>query len=267
MTTQQESRRPGTQVLETFIDAISWNEATERLLGWASSNQPRGVCLCNVHSAVTALDDQQLAAALRKADMVLADGAPIAWVMRRKGYNNQTRIAGPDLMWRLCESAERHGVGAFLFGSTPETLDRLQSNIKKRFPDLDVRGSLSPRFGAWTEEEEQTYIDTINATAAGLVFVGLGCPRQEIWMARQQEQKRVSGVLIGVGAAFDFHAGTVKRAPLIYQQLGLEWLYRLLAEPRRLWRRYLITNTRFLLNLPGTLSRSRTVRNATTDRD
>ena len=244
MTSQQPQIRPGTRVLQSFIDATDQHQAVERILNWGAGRQSRTVCLCNVHSAVTALDDPRLAKALESSDMVLPDGAPVAWVMRRKGHPDQRRIAGPDLMWALCQAAEARGPGVFLFGSTPETLDLLESNLRQHFPGLDIRGTLSPRFGDWTEEEAQSYIETINGSGAGLIFVGLGCPKQEIWMAANKE--RINGVLLGVGAAFDFHAGVVERAPLIFQRLGLEWLHRLLSEPRRLWRRYLVTNSRFL---------------------
>jgi len=232
-------------VLESSIDVIGWQDAIDQLLAWGHACESRTVCLCNVHSAVTALDDSALASALEQADLVLADGAPIAWTMRRKGCLAQPRIAGPDLMWRLCEAAQTSGPAVFLFGSTPETLERLKACLTAQFPRLDIRGGLSPRFGEWTDEEEQSYIDTINGSGAGLIFVGLGCPRQEIWMARNRD--RINGVLLGVGAAFDFHAGTVKRAPAPIQRLGLEWLHRLLNEPRRLWKRYLVTNTKFLV--------------------
>lgn len=183
--------------------------------------------------------------------MVLPDGAPVAWTMRRKGYKDQTRIAGPDLMWKLCEAAARNAVPVFLFGSKPETLSALDAHLKHSFPKLDIRGSLSPRFGQWTDEEEAGYIDTIIQSGARIVFVGLGCPKQEIWMSNTKH--RIDGVLLGVGAAFDFHAGIIKRAPLFYQRMGLEWAHRLTSDPLRLWKRYLFTNSRFLLHLPATL--------------
>lgn len=239
--------RNGTHVLERFIDALDWYQATRTILEWANHHKHKYVCLCNVHSAVTALDDPSLSRALSQADMVLPDGAPIAWVMRRKGFPKQTRIAGPDLMWRLCNQAQNSGTSIFLFGSKPETLYRLENNLQEAFPRLKIAGSLSPRFGEWSPDEERNYITAINDSGAGLIFVGLGCPRQEIWMADNRE--RIRGVLLGVGAAFDFHAGTVQRAPKIFQALGLEWLHRLLSEPKRLWRRYLYSNSKFIYYL------------------
>ncbi|MDA3868646.1 MAG: WecB/TagA/CpsF family glycosyltransferase [Gammaproteobacteria bacterium] len=238
-------KREGTDVIGTFIDALDLPAAIESITVWAESHQSRTVCLCNVHSSVTARSDQKLAHALSLSDMVLPDGAPVAWVMRKSGYSMQRRIAGPDLMIRLCEDLQKKDISIFLFGSSQNTLDKLESNLHLLFPGLQLAGSLSPKYGDWSNEEEQKYIDTINASGAGIIFIGLGCPKQEIWMVKNRE--RINGVMLGVGAAFDFHAGTVKRAPEIYQQFGLEWLHRLLSEPRRLWKRYLLTNTLFII--------------------
>lgn len=237
--------REGSPVLGTFIDAGDWNTLLSRIQVWADNHEHRTVCLCNVHSAVTARDDHTLAASLASSDIVLPDGAPIAWTLRRKGFPHQARIAGPDLMLRLCADLERTGTGVFLFGSTEGTLGQLESQLRNLFPGLNVRGTLSPEFGDWSETLENEYVEKINESGAGVIFVGLGCPRQEIWMARRKAD--INGVMLGVGAAFDFHAGTIKRAPQWMQRFGIEWLHRLLSEPRRLWKRYLVTNTKFIL--------------------
>ena len=147
-------------------------------------------------------------------------------------------------MAKLCDNIENADLGVFLFGSTSETLQKLEQYLNSNFPNLALKGTLSPKYGDWSTEDELNYIKTINDSGAGIVFIGLGCPKQEIWMAKNRE--KINGVMLGVGAAFDFHAGTIKRAPLIMQQLGLEWLHRLLSEPGRLWKRYFITNTRFI---------------------
>lgn len=211
---------------------------------WASQHASRTVCLCNVHSAVTARDEPALANALASSDMILPDGAPIAWTLRRKGFPKQTRIAGPDLMLHICTAVEGTEIGVFLFGSSEETLGKLEVQLRRQFPGLDIRGARSPKFGDWPEALEDSYIEEINQSGAGIIFVGLGCPRQEIWMSRRKVD--IQGVMLGVGAAFDFHAGTIKRAPEWAQRLGLEWLHRLLSEPRRLWKRYFVTNSKFL---------------------
>lgn len=239
-----EMNRIGNTVIETFIDALDWNECIEKITEWGDARKSRTVCLCNVHSAVTATVDDALANALANSDMVLPDGAPIAWALRRKGNKNQPRIAGPDLMQALCNKLQKSGSQIFLFGASAETLDKLATNLNTLYPALKIAGKSSPKYGHWTHNEEESYVSEINNSGAGIIFVGLGCPKQEIWMINNRE--KIKGVMLGVGAAFDFHADTVKRAPKIYQRLGLEWLHRLLSEPKRLWKRYFITNSRFI---------------------
>ncbi|RRQ21643.1 WecB/TagA/CpsF family glycosyltransferase [Thiohalobacter thiocyanaticus] len=238
------SSRRGDRVAGTFVDAADWSDLLAKIHLWALNRESRSVCLCNVHSAVTARENSGLAEALDSSDMVLPDGAPIAWTLRHKGFPGQTRIAGPDLMLKLCTELEHTGIGVFLFGSTDVTLQKLRAQLLKRFPDLEIRGILSPEFGNWSMALENNYIEEINKSGAGVIFVGLGCPRQEIWMSHRKSDIR--GVMLGVGAAFDFHAETIKRAPKWLQKFGLEWLHRLLSEPQRLWKRYLITNTKFI---------------------
>jgi N-acetylglucosaminyldiphosphoundecaprenol N-acetyl-beta-D-mannosaminyltransferase len=148
-------------------------------------------------------------------------------------------------MWKYCALAAHRGESIYLYGGEPETLGTLQRRLVQEFPGLRVAGAYSPPFRTLTAAEDATAVASINASGAGTVWVSLGCPKQETWMAAHRG--RVNAVMIGVGAAFDYHAGTVRRAPLPVQRLGLEWLYRLISEPRRLWRRYLITNTLFVL--------------------
>ena len=237
-------QRVGAHVLGTFIDALNWDSVIRTILDWGVHQRSSTVSFCNVHSAVTAIDDKALANALRASEMVLPDGAPIAWLLRRRGFKQQTRIAGPDLMLKLCDALQHTSTGVFLFGSSENTLQLLQENLEHQFPKLKIVGALSPRFGDWTREEESQYIDVIRESGAGIVFIGLGCPKQEIWMTKRSRE--LPGVLLGVGAAFDFHAGTTPRAPQFMRKTGLEWLHRLASEPKRLWRRYLVTNSYFL---------------------
>jgi N-acetylglucosaminyldiphosphoundecaprenol N-acetyl-beta-D-mannosaminyltransferase len=177
--------------------------------------------------------------------MATADGAPVAWMVRRFGYKDQQRINGPDLMWNYCALAAQRGELIYLYGSTPATLATLAHRLAREFPGLKVAGAYSPPFRPLTVAEDTEAVAAINASGAGTVWVSLGCPKQETWMAAHRG--RINAVMIGVGAAFDYHAGTVHRAPLLMQRLGLEWLHRLISEPRRLWRRYLVTNTLFVL--------------------
>lgn len=237
--------RFGHPVLGTFIDALSWDQVLDRIAAWADARASRYVCLCNVHSIVTAADERTLAAALDGSDLSLPDGMPIAIALRRAGFAGQPRLSGPDLMWRYCARAADLGQSIFLYGATDATLAALERCLLEAFPALRVAGRYAPPFRAAVALEDRAVLDRINASGAGAVFVGLGCPKQELWMALHRPHLRA--VLIGVGAAFDYHAGTARRAPRWAQQCGLEWAFRLAAEPRRLWRRYLGTNTRFVL--------------------
>lgn len=241
------ARRTGATILNSFIDAISWQEVIDVLLQWAKGRQSRYVCICNVHVVVTAKQDTEFRWVVNEADMATPDGMPLAWVLRRFGFQQQERINGPDLMWRLCGQAAEKGLSVFFYGSTPETLERLSDNLKTAFPQLAIAGVHSPPFRLLSDEEDREMINHINGSGAHIMFVGLGCPKQEFWMAAQRG--KIRAVMIGVGAAFDYHAGTVKRAPLWMQGSGFEWLFRLMSEPKRLWKRYLVTNSLFLIYL------------------
>jgi N-acetylglucosaminyldiphosphoundecaprenol N-acetyl-beta-D-mannosaminyltransferase len=257
MTAHLEARihRVTTTILDTRIDALSWEQLLGRIVRWAQAGQSRMICLCNVHSVVTAKHDAAMANALKRADLNLPDGAPIAWLMRQRSWPEQQRLSGPDLMWQLMREAEKLQLSVFLMGATPATLGRLIGVLSNAFPRLMIAGSLSPPFRPLNELEHRGFVDQINRSGASIVLIGLGCPKQEIWMA--ECGNAISAVMIGVGAAFDYHAGSLRRAPPVWQRIGLEWLYRLLQEPRRLARRYLLTNTLFLLALPAELWRSR----------
>lgn len=236
--------RQGAFVLDSHIDALTWDECINRIATWATLRQSRYVTLCNVHSVVTASEDAEFRRVIEQADLALPDGAPIAWALRREGHPEQTRLSGPDLMWRYLAEAQRLKQRVFFYGSTPETLDKLRARIVAHFPRLQIAGMVSPPYRSLTPEEDQAHIDQINRSGAHVVFVGLGCPKQEGWMSAHRG--RVHAVMLGVGAAFDYHAGTLARAPLWMQKAGLEWLHRLASEPRRLLKRYLHTNTVFV---------------------
>ena len=249
------ARRRTLPVIGTPIDVVDWDAALSRIDRWARERASRYVCICNVHSVVTALGDPAFARVLAKADMATPDGQPVAWMLRRLGAPEQGRIDGPELMLRYCASAARSGVSVYLFGGEESVLAALRTSLASRFPGLRIAGSHSPAFRAPTPEERQAQIDAINASGAGVVFVSLGCPKQEMWMADRRGQ--VDAVMIGVGAAFAFHAGTTRRAPPWMRDIGLEWLHRLAHEPRRLWRRYSVTNTIFIVRAATQLLRRR----------
>lgn len=231
-------------VIGAPIDALTWDTALDRLRQWASARESRVVCICNVHSVITARTDARFADVLQRADMATPDGMPIAWMMRRLGVDNQERINGPDLMWRYCEIAARDAQPIFLLGGTQDCLDKLTARLHSEYPELKT-ASYAPPFRPLTETEEDDIVRMINESGACTVWVAFGCPKQEFWIHKMRGQ--VNAVMLGVGAAFDYHAGVIRRAPVWMQRAGFEWLFRLASEPRRLWQRYLVTNSLFLV--------------------
>jgi len=242
-------------VLGAHIDATDWAHCVDQISAWASRRESRCVFLCNVHSIITARRDPRFGRIINSADLATPDGAPIAWRLRRLGFPGQQRISGSELMWKCCARATKECLPIFLYGSTRDTLSRLSTRLVRAFPELRLAGCHAPPFGRSRPEDDAEAVRLINHSGARIVFVALGCPKQEAWMAAHRG--RIDAVMIGVGAAFDFHSGVVKRAPLWMQNAGLEWLHRLLSEPRRLWRRYLVTNTLFCCYLLGDLLRGR----------
>lgn len=249
---QTESRH----ILGMRVDGTSYREASDQIAAWAQSGQPAYVCVANVHMTMESYDDPDFRAIVNGASLVTPDGVPLVWVLRALGIKDQQRVYGPELMLHVVSSAAERGTPIALYGGTDESLNDLSRRLEKRFPALRITAKVAPPFRPLTEEEEAAYARTIAASGARIVFVGIGCPKQERWMSRQVEN--MSAVLIGVGAAFDFHSGRVRQAPGWMQRAGLEWLFRLIAEPRRLWKRYAKHNPRFafliarqLLRRPG----------------
>ena len=240
-------QRKTVPILGTQIDTVSWDGALRRLHVWALTRESRYVCACNVHSVVMASQYPAFQAVVNEADMATPDGAPVAWALRKLGCVGQQRINGPDLMWRYCQMAESNGQSVYFYGSTDSTLSLLLAKLKIAFPRLIVAGQYSPPFRTLTDAEDAAVAERINTSGAGVVFVSLGCPKQELWMAAHRG--KIKAVMIGVGAAFDYHAGTIRRAPLWMQNAGLEWLYRLASEPGRLWKRYLVTNSIYMVKV------------------
>jgi N-acetylglucosaminyldiphosphoundecaprenol N-acetyl-beta-D-mannosaminyltransferase len=237
------------RVLGSFINIITWDQVIGALIDWGQARRSSYVAICNVHVVATAYLNPSYERIINSADMATPDGAPVAWFLRRLGWAKQLRINGPDLMWKYCQMSNSVGEdevpSIYLYGGKNETLQALIRVLAYNFPKLKVAGAYSPPFRPLTPEEDRKVVDDINASGAGVVWVSLGCPKQELWMS--QHLGKVNAVMIGVGAAFDYHAGTLRRAPLWMQQSGLEWIYRFNSEPRRLWRRYLVTNTVFLV--------------------
>lgn len=232
-------------VIGAPIDQVTWEDAVQRLAWWGDKHESRVVCICNAHSVVTARQDDDFNQVLKHADMSTPDGAPVAWMIKKVSGEPQDRINGPDLMLKYCEHAQKIGQSIYLYGGQESTLNILVEVLKSKYPNLKIAGYLSPPFRDLTVDEKAKIVKDINGSGAHTVWVGLGCPKQEKWM--HEHKGKVNAVMVGVGAAFDYHAGTIKRAPKWMQNSGLEWFHRLCSEPKRLWKRYLVTNTLFII--------------------
>lgn len=242
-------------ILGTRVDATSFQEATQHILEWAEAGESRYVCAANVHMVMEAYDSPAFRKVVNDADLVVPDGMPLAWGLRLLGVRDQDRVDGPGLMLHVCEAAASQGVPVGFYGGSPDTLQALIKNLKKRFPTLNVVYYYSPPFRPLTAEEDAEVTQQIVASGAKILFVGLGCPKQEWWMAGHKG--KIPAVMLGVGAAFDFHAGRIRKAPRWMQQIGMEWFFRLCMEPRRLWRRYFKHNPRFIFYFTLQLARKR----------
>lgn len=244
------------RILGMRVDATSYDAAAEQVITWAKAGESRYVCVSTVHMVMEGHDRAEFQRIVNAADMVTPDGMPLVWGLKLLGIPSATRVYGPDLTPVVCEYAAREGVPVGFYGGTPEVLDRMIANLTARYPGLQVVYRHSPPFRPLTAEEEAREIEEIRASGARILFVGLGCPKQEQWMAARRG--RIDAVMLGVGAAFDFLAGAKRQAPDLIQSLGLEWLFRLATEPRRLWRRYLYNNPRFVVLFAAQVLKGRT---------
>lgn len=231
-------------VLKTFINITSYNHATYNIMLWANAKESRYICISTVHMVMEAYNNSDYQAIVNNADLVTPDGMPLVWMLRALGVKDQQRVYGPDLTLHVCAAAEAHGVPVGFYGGMPNALSDLTENIKSKYPNLKISYAYSPPFHALTLEEDSTIIQDINSSGTCILFVGLGCPKQERWAA--EHKGKVNAVMIAVGAAFDFHSGRVKQAPVWVQQAGMEWFFRLMMEPKRLWKRHFKNNPRFI---------------------
>ena len=202
------------------------------------------MCVANVHVAIEAENDPRFAKLVNDADLVLPDGTPLVWMQRLQGNNDARQVRGPSLMPMLMKHAEAESLRVGFLGGRPEVIDAIVSRAGREFPRLNVAYQNSPPFRELSKQENSEIAAAINESGVQVLFVGLGCPKQERWMAANRES--VKAVMIGVGAAFDLYAGTIREAPRVLSQLGLEWTFRLVQEPRRLFSRYLLVNPRFV---------------------
>jgi N-acetylglucosaminyldiphosphoundecaprenol N-acetyl-beta-D-mannosaminyltransferase len=238
-------------IVSVGISKTSYAGVVDLCKEWAKERHlsPRStaryVCVTSVQGIVQAREEPYLHRIFNEADVATPDGMPVVWAMRSFGVRDQQRVYGPTLMLHLCEDAAKHGHRIFLYGGRETTLPVLKEKLFERFPGLIIAGSYSPPFRPLTDEEDLHVRELIQKSDADIVFVGIGSPKQEIWM--YEHRAYFPGVtMLGVGAAFDFLAGLTKQAPLWVQQSGFEWLFRLCTEPVRLWRRYILLNPRFL---------------------
>ena len=204
------------------------------------------MCVSNVHTTVMSYDDAKYCAVQNGGIMAIPDGGPLSSVGRKRGFSEMRRTTGPDYMKEILKISNKEGYRHFFYGSTEETLKKLQRTLKRSYSDVQVAGMFSPPFRTLSAKEDEEVVRMINESNADFVWIGLGAPKQECWMA--EHQGKIKGFMIGVGAAFDYEAGNIVRAPQWMQKTNLEWLYRLIQEPKRLFKRYFYTNTKFIWN-------------------
>jgi len=230
-------------ILGMRVDRTSYRDAAERVLGWARAGESRYVCVASVCSVMEAYDSSDFLRIMNEADLVTPDGMPLVWGLRMLGARDATRVYGPDLTLALLSAATRERVPVGFYGGSPNVLKALVAVVKRRFPALEAPYAVAPPFRPLSEAEDEQVVAEIGASGARIVFIGLGAPKQERWMAAHRGL--IPAVMLGVGAAFDFLSGVKPQAPRWMQDRGLEWTFRLATEPRRLWRRYLKQNPRF----------------------
>lgn len=232
------------EILKTNINVTNMSDTVKYIGEHLEDLRGKYICVSNVHTTVMSYEDEEYRKIQNSAAMALPDGAPLSSYSRRKGYKQAQRVTGPDLMLELFAISKEKGYRHYFYGATGETLQSMRKVIERDYPGMEIAGMYAPPFRALTPEEDEQVVAKINASAPDFVWVGLGAPKQEQWMYQHMGQLR--GVLIGVGAGFDYLAGYIKRAPRWMQKLSLEWLYRLLQDPKRLWRRYFTSNVKFI---------------------
>ncbi len=232
-------------ILGVYIHALDYDAAVAKIIAAARQRQPLTVSALAVHGVMTGVQDSIHRYRLNHLDLVVPDGQPVRWALNLIYHTGLSdRVYGPTLMLKVCEQAAKEGLPIYLYGSRPDVLDMLCINLRRRFPGLVIAGSQPSRFRHLSVDEQQEVAADIRRSGAVMAFVGLGCPRQEVWVYEYRDL--LSMPLLAIGAAFDFHAGTLSQAPPMLQRLGLEWLYRLMHEPGRLWKRYVLLNPLYL---------------------
>jgi N-acetylglucosaminyldiphosphoundecaprenol N-acetyl-beta-D-mannosaminyltransferase len=240
---------PRVDVLGVGISVVSMETAVREVVRWIERGERRYICVRDVHGVIESQRDPELLRIHNESGLTLPDGMPMVWAGRFAGAQGMARVYGPDFMLAVCKLAAERGWASFFYGGAPGVPELLARRLGARFPGLRVAGTHSPPYRPLTEREDVEVVDQVNSSGAELVWVGLSTPKQERWMAAHVDRLEPPVVLVGVGAAFDLHAGLKRDAPNWMRPLGLHWLYRLAREPRRLSRRYLANNPRFVVSI------------------
>ena len=231
------------EILKTNINVTNMSD-TIKYIGGHLDLRGKYICVSNVHTTVMSYENEEYRKIQNGAAMALPDGAPLSSYSRRKGYKQAQRVTGPDLMLELFAISKEKGYRHYFYGATEETLQSMKEVLERDYPGIQIAGMYAPPFRALTPQEDAQIVAKINESRPDFIWIGLGAPKQEEWM--YQHMGQLQGVLIGVGAGFDYLAGYIKRAPRWMQRMSLEWLYRLLQDPKRLWRRYFTSNVKFI---------------------
>jgi N-acetylglucosaminyldiphosphoundecaprenol N-acetyl-beta-D-mannosaminyltransferase len=232
------------EILKTNINVTNMKETLNYIRNNLDKLRGNYICVANVHTTVMSYENEAYRAIQNNAAMALPDGGPLSKYCRLKGIAHAERVTGPDLMGEMFKISVENGYSHFFYGSKEETLNSMKERLEREYNGIQIVGMYSPPYRALTAKEDEEAINMINSSKPDFIWVGLGAPKQEIWMS--EHVGLVNGVMIGVGAGFDYFAGNIKRAPVIMRKLCLEWLYRLLQDPRRLWKRYVTTNYKFV---------------------
>ena len=232
------------RVVSLFPDVVNHERVIEKIAELVEQKNGGYVCFSTVHMVMESHDDKNFGAKVNNADLIVTDGMPLVWMQKMQNRKQASRVRANDLMISLCEYAEKNNLKIGFYGGRQEVIDGILKRAKNDFPNLQISYAFSPPFRPLTTEEDAEIVRTINESGTQILFMGLGCPKQENWMSAHKE--KLKAVMLGVGASFDFYAGNVRESPEWMGKIGLEWLYRLTQEPKRLWRRYLILNPRFM---------------------
>lgn len=232
------------RVLDLLVKVCNYQTVIEKIFSLIQLKKSGYICVSTVHMVMESHDNKEFAKIVNSADLVIPDGMPLVWMQKLQGFSEATQVRGNSLMLKLLKFAEEKQLKVGFYGGKEKVIEDIQEKAKIDYPNLKISYAYSPPFRALTEQEDLEIVENINKSQVEILFVGLGCPKQEKWMLEHKD--KIKSVMLGVGAAFDFYAGSVKESPVWMRKVGLEWLYRLTQEPKRLWRRYLILNPRFI---------------------